>query len=83
MSTIKERIDCVDLKSAAKRLAVSVRTVHTLIARDLFTVQQNAPGGDRYLLSDELDCWIESVGTPDEREARLREFRIRKRRIKK
>lgn len=79
----KEKTGRVKLHVAADRLGISTRTLNSMIAKNIFTMKQDAEGGPRYLLSDELDLWIETVGTPEEIAAALREFRIRKKRIKK
>lgn len=71
------------LRAAAEFLGMSMDSMKLLIVRGIFTCQQDVPDGDRYVLTDELEFWIEAIGTPEEREERLRDFRIKKRRIKK
>lgn len=70
------------LTPAAEILGISKVQLTTMIQRGVFTCQQDVPEGDRYVLTDELEFWIEAQGTPEEREERLRDFRIRKRRVK-
>ena len=79
----KTKVERVQFPEAARRLDISPRKLNYMLAKDLFTVKQDCEGGDRYLLSDELDLWIEEVGTPDEMEEKLRDFRIKKKRLKK
>lgn len=85
MSALKDRMKATNrlkLTPAAERLGISKVQLTTMIQRGIFTCQQDVPGGDRYLLTDELELWIETQGTPEERVERLRDFRIKKRRLK-
>lgn len=74
----------VNLSTAARWLAVdSVKTVVKLIRKEAFTRVQDAPRGENFLFADELDAWIESVGTPEERLEKAKEFRRQRGRIVK
>ena len=82
MTATRAKTKRIKTKEAAGMLGVTTLTLNSMIARGLFTVKQDVAGGDRYLLSDEIDLWIEEVGTPQEMEQKLRDFRIRRKRLK-
>lgn len=77
-----QTIERLKARDAAARLGLTTRTLETMRLRGLFTAQQDVPEGDRYYLSDEIEFWIEAIGTPEEREAALRKFRIKKKRLR-
>ncbi len=76
-------ISRLKLSKAAEILGCSIDHVKNLIARGIFTApQQDCEGGDRFIHADEVEFWLECHGTAEERKERIRDFRIRLRRLK-
>jgi hypothetical protein len=73
----------IGIPAAARRLGVHRSTVDRLIARSVFSWQENSPGGEKKLFIDEIEFWLGMAGEFEQRELRLREFRIRKGRLPK
>jgi hypothetical protein len=75
------REDRVTRTEAEKILRIGRTKLEALIRAGVFSTQRDSPKGERWLFRDEVDLWLESAGDYAERESRLREFRIRKKRL--
>ena len=63
----------IKFAAACRMLSVSRPTLQGMLGS--FTVQQDVEGGDRYLLVDEIEFFLNRAGAAGERIEALNEFR--------
>ena len=75
MAATHEQLEMIKVPAAREKYAIPFTSMERLLARRILSIQQNAPGGDRWLFDDELAFWKASIGTFEERAEKLLNFR--------